>query len=170
MHKTNEKELLENVHNQLISEFSQTLEMFDLSPSDAKLFVTLYINKEPMTLDEMSQAMGKSKTSMSTGIRSLLESNLVERVWKKGVRKDLYQASEHLYRKFMSAYIDKWLDAADRQKQSLKEIENVLQEQGHYSDQKNRQSLRSRIGDMIEFLHLIEATFQDMDPKKQVKK
>ncbi|MBB6454671.1 DNA-binding transcriptional regulator GbsR (MarR family) [Salirhabdus euzebyi] len=167
MPETNHERLLEQIHNQMISEFSKTLEMFDLSPSDARLFVTLYINKKPMTLDEMSHALGKSKTSMSTGIRSLLDSNLVERVWKKGVRKDLYQANENLYRKFMRTYVDKWLDAADRQKQSLKEIKTQLKQQTKSEEVRNFeyvQSLQKRIEDMIKFHYLIEETFQDMDP------
>ncbi|SES99121.1 DNA-binding transcriptional regulator GbsR, MarR family [Salinibacillus kushneri] len=167
MQKANEAIKLDQVHNQVISEFSKTLEMFDLSPSEARLFVTLYINQKPMTLDQMSQALGKSKTSMSTGIRSLLDANLVERVWIKGVRKDLYQANERLYRMFMSAFIYRWLDAANRQEQSLKEIDKMLADHENISDNDYLKTLRKRINDMIEFLHLIEETFQDMEPNTQ---
>jgi HTH-type transcriptional regulator, osmoprotectant uptake regulator len=158
--------LLEKVQTNMVSEFSKTLEMFDLSPSEARLFVTLYINKEPMTLDEMSQALGKSKTSMSTGIRSLLEANLVERVWKKGVRKDLYRAKENLYRKIMSTYIDKWLDAAERQKQSLRDIAHQLKNTS-VNEENDLEALRERVHDMIEFHRLIEENFKEINPKEK---
>ncbi|MCP8615507.1 GbsR/MarR family transcriptional regulator [Salirhabdus salicampi] len=158
---TNHGAYIEMIQNEVIAEFSKTLEMFDLTPAEARLFVTLYINQAPMTLDEMSDALGKSKTSMSTGIRSLLDLNLVDRVWKKGVRKDLYQAKEDLYRKFMNAFLQKWLDAADRQKQSLEEIEQTLQNE---HDVDGIKPLQKRIDDMIEFHQLIEKTFKSVKP------
>lgn len=117
---------LEEFQTKTIHEFSKTLEMFGLAPGDARLFITLYINPSPMTLDEMSDALGKSKTSMSTGIRSLLDQGLVERVWVKGVRKDLYQANEQLYQSFLSSFIEKWVHAATEHKQNLVELQREM--------------------------------------------
>lgn len=73
--------------------------MFSLNKTEAQLFVTLYLNGAPMTLNEMRDALGKSKTAMSYSIRRLLEFNLVERVFQKGVRQDLYEARQDLYKK-----------------------------------------------------------------------
>ena len=118
---------LEEFQTKTIHEFSKTLEMFGLAPGDARLFTTLYINPSPMTLDDMSATLGKSKTSMSTGIRSLLEQGLVERVWVKGVRKDLYQANEELYRSFLSCFIEKWIQSANTHKMNLDQIQKEMQ-------------------------------------------
>ncbi|WP_181349236.1 GbsR/MarR family transcriptional regulator [Thalassobacillus sp. CUG 92003] len=159
---------LEDVQTSVIHEFSKTLEMFGLTPADARLFVTLYINNDPMTLDEMSVALGKSKTSMSTGIRSLLDQGLVERVWRKGTRKDLYQANENLYKKFMTSYVQKWLEATYNQKECLKEIEEKMNE-GELQkmsqpllDEAN--TLYNRIEDMISFHKQISHTFEEIQP------
>lgn len=73
----------EKFTNKIIIEFAKTIELFGLTPAEARLFVYLYLQEEPQTLDEMGEALGKSKTSMSTSIRSLSDSNLVTRVWKK---------------------------------------------------------------------------------------
>ncbi|MDQ0159926.1 GbsR/MarR family transcriptional regulator [Alkalibacillus salilacus] len=116
-------EALEAFHYNMISEFSKTLEMFSLNTTESQLFVILYLSEEPMTLDDMKNALGKSKTAMSNAIHTLLNFNLVERVWKKGVRKDLYQAEKDLYEKFMNAYVNRWLEAIARQKANLEEIE-----------------------------------------------
>ncbi|ARI78107.1 GbsR/MarR family transcriptional regulator [Halobacillus mangrovi] len=159
---------LEDIHTKVIHEFSKTLEMFGLTPADARLFVTLYINRSPMTLDEMSEALGKSKTSMSTGVRGLVDQGLVERVWKKGVRKDLYQANENLYKNFMSSYIKKWQKAAYEQEGSLKGIENDLKvryQDFSKDDEINKaNNLYKRIEDMIKFHELIMRAFQEINP------
>ncbi|MFG6116259.1 GbsR/MarR family transcriptional regulator [Halobacillus sp. MO56] len=164
-------QLIEELHTKVIHEFSKTLEMFALSPAEARLFVTLYLHGEPMTLDEMSNALGKSKTAMSNGIKSLVDLNLVERVWKKGVRKDLYQADENLYRKFMTSYIQKWLDAAQRQEHSLKEIESTLEQKVNQLKKPGEieeiKELYNRLGDMIRFHRLISEKFSDMKPSAQ---
>lgn len=159
---------LENIHTKVIHEFSKTLEMFGLTPSDARLLVTLYIQGGPMTLDEMSEVLGKSKTSMSTGVRSLLEQGLVERVWKKGFRKDLYQANENLYKNFMTSYIQKWLTAARDQRTALKNMEEHLKNNvQHYSNQKEMDqadALYRRMEDMILFQERIAEAFKSLEP------
>lgn len=149
--------------NQVITEFSKTLEMFGLSATEARLFVTLYIKNKPMTLDEMSEALGKSKTSMSNGIRSLVDLHLVERVWKKGVRKDLYQAEERLFRKFMMTYIQKWLDSVDSHKQALYQIEQELNAKRTSLEDQDYHQLNSRIQKIIRFHQLLEEAFKRMN-------
>ncbi|WP_407271626.1 GbsR/MarR family transcriptional regulator [Radiobacillus sp. PE A8.2] len=159
---------LDHINQLIISEFAKTVEMFDLNSSEARLFAILYIEGEPMTLDQMSEALGKSKTSISTGIRSLLELNLVERVWKKGERKDLYRADENLYKKFMNAFIHKWLDAANRQKNSLEEIESILEE-STFNEKDSKEEvdeLFGRLKKMIAFHQLIQEAFTEIKPKK----
>ncbi|WP_053220438.1 GbsR/MarR family transcriptional regulator [Virgibacillus senegalensis] len=157
---------LKDINEWITNEFAKTVEMFGLTPSEARLFAILYLEGVPMTLDEMSEALGKSKTSMSTGIRTLLELNLVERVWKKGERKDFYRADENLYKKFMSAFIYKWVDAANRQRQSLEQIGFKLA-QGNYSfsaEPEEIDELNNRLDDMIAFHQLLENAFLKIKP------
>ncbi|WP_353626298.1 hypothetical protein [Bacillus sp. JCM 19041] len=45
-----------------------------------------------------------SKTSMSTGIRQLAEANMAKKVWRKGVRKDLYTGEEDWYESFVAIF------------------------------------------------------------------
>jgi len=143
----------------IISEFAPTIEMFNLSSSEARLFTFLYLYGDPMTLDEMSEALGKSKTTMSTSVRSLVDANLVTRVWRKGVRKDLYQANAHLFKSFMHTSITKWIDATSNQRESLEELLTSMKE-----EQNNQGviSLRGRLQNIIAFHHQIEAAFQKM--------
>src|SRR5690625_934483 len=152
----------EHITDKIMQEFAKTLEMFDLTSSEARLFAFLYITEKPLTLDEMAAALGKSKTSMSTNIRSLSDLNLVTRVWKKGERKDFYQANSQLFKSFMNAYIGKWVDAANHQKQSLKEINLFLDEYDEYEAEKASEEftkIEGRLEDIIDFHRRIETLF-----------
>lgn len=154
----------ESNYQLIINEFTKTIEMFDISASEARLFSLLFIENSPMTLDEMSLASGKSKTSVSTGIRTLLEQNLVERVWKKGVRKDLYTTDPNLYRKFMNVYIHKWINNTSAQLQSLQEIEKDIQNKDK-SDKlvaSEQKLLEKKITAIITFQTRIKDAFESM--------
>ncbi|WP_077623134.1 GbsR/MarR family transcriptional regulator [Sediminibacillus massiliensis] len=160
---------LEDINELIVNEFARTIELFGLIPSEARLFAILYLEGTPMTLDEMSSALGKSKTSVSTAIRNLLDLGLVERVWKKGERKDLYSADESLYKKFMTAYIQKWIDATSRQKQSLEHINQFLYEETDKSvtdgNQVSIEELHLRVKEMIAFHTRLVEAFQKIKPE-----
>src|SRR5690625_38485 len=152
----------QHISDKIMQEFAKTLEMFDLTSSEARLFAFLYISEKPLTLDEMAAALGKSKTSMSTNIRTLSDLNLVTRVWRKGERKDLYQANSQLFKAFMNAYISKWVEAASHQKQSLKEINLFLEEQEADEVSAELNNIEDRLKDIIEFHRRIEALFKEI--------
>ncbi|MBM7541510.1 GbsR/MarR family transcriptional regulator [Amphibacillus cookii] len=143
----------QTITDNLIHEFSKTIEMFGLSPADARLFTTLYLNHRPMTLDEMSQTTGKSKTSVNTGIRNLSDLNLVKQVWKKGVRKDLYAAEDDLFNRFMHTYLDKWIGHINLQKRSLDHLKK------HVYKRPQGELIEEKLANMITFHSLIEKTF-----------
>ncbi|WP_027963846.1 GbsR/MarR family transcriptional regulator [Halalkalibacillus halophilus] len=158
----NEKESAsESFHHHMVSEFSKTLEMFSLNTTESQLFVILYLSDEPMTLDDMKYELGKSKTAMSNSIRTLLDYNLVERVWKKGVRKDLYQAEKDLYAKFMKAYVERWLTAIDRQRANLEELERSYQPAKHSKDELSKRKL----AEAIRFHDALEEVFDELKTK-----
>lgn len=63
-----------------------------------QIYALLYLNEEPLSLDDISEKLCVSKSNVSINIRLLEESNLVRKVWVKGSRKDFY-AAEHTYPK-----------------------------------------------------------------------
>lgn len=155
----------EKIEHAIIHEFSKTVEMFDISPSESRLFTVLYLHDQPMTLDEMSTSLDKSKTTVNTGIRNLSELNLVKRVWKKGTRKDLYTTDQDLYQRFMHTYIDKWVDLTSTHKDSLAEIKQELFLKQGQSPQDENHILAEKLSEMIAFHKLIEDAFSTIKPK-----
>ncbi|WP_404458696.1 GbsR/MarR family transcriptional regulator [Oceanobacillus kapialis] len=152
----------ESIRSEIMIEFSKTIEMFGLTPLEARLFAYLYLYGKPLTLDEMSEALGKSKTSMSTGVRALSESNLVTRVWKKGVRKDLYQANTQLFKSFMNSYINKWIDAAIHQKDALAETNLSIERELSKSEKLELKEIKHKLQDIINFHTEVELLFRQM--------
>ncbi|GGJ92280.1 HTH-type transcriptional repressor OpcR [Lentibacillus kapialis] len=148
--------ILENATYDIILESAKTIEMFGLSPLEARLFVYLYLQNQPKTLDEMAEALGKSKTSMSTSIRSLSDAKLVTLVWKKGVRKDLYEANSQLFKLFMSNYVNKWISASNHQKKTLEKIQQKLD----HNDTEQSREIADHLNDIIHFHEQIESSFR----------
>lgn len=99
MNPEDEKKL-DEAREIVINALAETMDLYGVSPSNGRLYGTMYFLDEPMTLDEMAKELGMSKTSMSNTARALLDINMVEKVWQKGVRKDLYVAEKDFFKQF----------------------------------------------------------------------
>lgn len=153
---------MDNAIEKIIIEFAKTIEMFDLNPLEARLFAYMYLTGETMTLDEMSEVLGKSKTSMSTSVRGLADLNLVSRVWVKGVRKDLYEANGQLFNSFISTYTNKWIDAIVHQQTALQQIKNDYSKPGTAVDAQTYAIIFERLDHMIDFHQQVADFFKGM--------
>ena len=104
----NGKEQLDHVRERVIETIAKNMNLYGVTDSVGRLYGMLYFHDQPMTLDEMKEELGMSKTSMSTSVRTLLELKMVEKIWKKGIRKDLYEAEEDWYQTFTDFFTIKW--------------------------------------------------------------
>lgn len=100
--------LLEQGEGLVVDSISETMDLYGVTPSVGRLFAILYFSDGPLSLDEMSEKTGMSKPSMSTGIHSLLEISMVQKVWMKGVRKDQYVAEKDFFKSFIHFFCKKW--------------------------------------------------------------
>ncbi|PSL40841.1 DNA-binding transcriptional regulator GbsR (MarR family) [Salsuginibacillus halophilus] len=88
-----------------ISAIAQTMVIYGVTPSVGRIYGVLYFAEEPMSLDEIKDEVAMSKGSVSNGIRELLETEMVIKVWKKGDRKDHYIAEKDFFRNFFSFFV-----------------------------------------------------------------
>ncbi|WP_078592697.1 GbsR/MarR family transcriptional regulator [Evansella clarkii] len=121
-----ELEKLEEARNCFITEIAKNMHLYNITASTGRLYGTVFFAEKPMTLDEMSEALGMSKTSMSTGIRSLLDADMVERVWEKGIRKDLYKTEDDWYKSFSNVFIKRWRNATKLNVEAIEETKVQL--------------------------------------------
>ena len=124
------KDELELVRERVIETIAKNMNLYGVTDSLGRLYGMLYFHDQPMTLDEMKEELGMSKTSMSTSVRVLQELKMVEKVWKKGIRKDLYQAEEDWYQTFIDFFTIKWRSGAamnmSAMTKAIKELERLV--------------------------------------------
>jgi len=128
MDKNNQSQIVEDIRNQFIEKISDNMNAFGTSTSVGRVLGIIYMNKEPMTLDEIAQETGMSKTRMSQLVREMIDMNIAERVFKKGVRKDLYTVEEDYYDTFISLFTSTWQQSITRSRHFEKKQTDRLDE------------------------------------------
>ncbi|WP_226667780.1 GbsR/MarR family transcriptional regulator [Metabacillus litoralis] len=123
-----DNETLESTRNVVIDAIAQNMNLYGITPSAGRLYGLLFYSDKPLTLDEMKEELGMSKTSMSNSVRSLLDLNMVEKVWVKGERKDLYTIKEDWYQCFFDFFTIKWRTAIATNSSAMEKSITKLQE------------------------------------------
>ncbi|WP_445488642.1 GbsR/MarR family transcriptional regulator [Niallia sp. 03133] len=127
------KEQLDHARERVIDAIAQNINLYGVTDSIGRLYGMLLFQENPMTLDEMKEELGMSKTSMSTSVRTLLDLKMVDKVWKKGVRKDLYKAEDDWYQSFIDFFTIKWRAGVSMNvyamEKSLSELEKLIQQE-----------------------------------------
>lgn len=114
--------------DKVINAMAETMDLYGVTPSVGRLFGTLYFQQYPMTLDEMKDELGMSKPSMSLAVRSLLEMKVVQKVWQKGTRKDLYVAEKDFFKFFTVFFATKWRREIEVNLKSISEVQIIFKE------------------------------------------
>ncbi|UOF91643.1 transcriptional regulator [Fodinisporobacter ferrooxydans] len=102
-----QKERLTEYRNQVIEAIAQTMDLYGATTSSGRLYGILFFEDHPLTLDEMKERMGMSKSSMSYAVRALEKSKMVERISADHSRKDQFQAESNFFDAFRNFFIDK---------------------------------------------------------------
>lgn len=158
----------EEIKQQFIHVISKNMNLYGITPSIGRLYGVLYFADEPMTLDEMRDALGMSKTSMSTGVRSLEQMKMVTPKYKKGIRKDLYGSEEDWYKSFTTLFSTMWKSGTEINIEELEDAKQRLIEMSSgTSDVQLKEQVDKDIGRLtyaldyyewlLEFIELVES-------------
>lgn len=101
------------IRKRVIEAIGRNMDLYGVTLSTGHLYGLLFFADKPMTLDDMGREMEMSKTSMSTGVRNLLDLKMVNKVWSKGSRKDLYEVEYDWYQTFTDYFVIKWRKAVE---------------------------------------------------------
>lgn len=117
---------------QFIEKIADNMHIFGVPMTVGRVLGIIYMNRKPMTLDELSEATGMSKTRMSQVVREMIDLNIAEKVFEKGVRKDLYNVEQDHYQTFISLISSNWRKAVakgknfeQRWRQEISEIKSA---------------------------------------------
>jgi DNA-binding transcriptional regulator GbsR (MarR family) len=69
-----------------------------LSQLQGRIFALLYLHRGALSLDEIAEQLGQSKSNVSVQIRGLTEWHLVRHMRRPGSRKDHYEAATDFWR------------------------------------------------------------------------
>lgn len=83
----NDQEKLQESQDLMVSAIAQSMVVYGVTPSVGRIYGVLYFSDEPLTLDQITEQVAMSKASVSNGIRELIDTEMVTKVWKKGERK-----------------------------------------------------------------------------------
>lgn len=164
----NQEKILDKAQERVIETLARNLDLYGITMSTGLLYGTLLFQDKSMTLDEMGQALGMSKTSMSTSVRTLLDMNMVEKIWKKGTRKDHYEVNLDWYQNFIDLFSTKWRHACEQNgtvlKKSLHELRTLRESEGLSAEDLERIDLSiQRIENGLEYyqwLHRLIDSFE----------
>lgn len=123
-----QQEIVLKARKRIIESIGQNMDLYGINLSIGHLYGLLFFQNKPMTLDEMTEAMKMSKTSMSTGVRTLVDLKMVNKVWEKGARKDLYEVEMDWFQTFADFFSLKWRKAVEINMQALRKSRAELQE------------------------------------------
>lgn len=128
------KDKINDVKTQFIDKIADNMNSFGVSTSVGRVLGIIYMQGAPMTLDELSDETGMSKTRMSQVVREMIDLNIAERVFQKGVRKDLYQVEQDYYQTFTSLFTATWQKAIHKSKHFENRLQNKLEQVQETSD------------------------------------
>ncbi|GAA0308200.1 DNA-binding transcriptional regulator GbsR (MarR family) [Gracilibacillus halotolerans] len=132
MNRTN-SEQLDLIRDKFIEKTADNMSTFGVSTTVGRVLGIIYMNRAPMTLDQLSERTGMSKTRMSQVIREMVQHNIVEKVFQKGVRKDLYMVEDNYHQVFISLFTSNWREAINKSRVFEKRVSDELAKLGESS-------------------------------------
>lgn len=142
-------EKYEETVEKFIQVIAKNMSLYGITSSVGRLYGVLYFSEMPMTLDDMRDALEMSKTSMSTGVRTLSDMKMVESTFKKGIRKDLYQTEDDWYKSFTSLFGNRWRQHTET---NIEEADETIHELRAIFSKTDDNELKNKIQHDIERL------------------
>ncbi|AOZ93082.1 GbsR/MarR family transcriptional regulator [Paenibacillus crassostreae] len=128
--------VIEKSRQRVVDSIGTNMDLYGVTMSIGHLYGNMYFHDGPVTLDQMGQEMGMSKTSMSTGMRTLVDLKMINKVWGKGSRKDLYEVERDWHQNFTDYFSIKWRKSMEMNINSLhKSLAEIKKLREEYSDQ-----------------------------------
>ncbi|KAB2334565.1 GbsR/MarR family transcriptional regulator [Cytobacillus depressus] len=151
-----EKSLLKikHIEDQFIEKIAENMHAYGVSSTVGRVLGIIYINRKPMTLDELSAETGMSKTRMSQVVREMVDLNIADKVFEKGVRKDLYNVEQDYYQTFISLFTSNWRKTINRNKSFEKKLSVELNDilENSVIDDETEQKINTLLKETKEWL------------------
>src|SRR5690606_25086888 len=158
MHKS-----LETVNDSTVAGFGRLAGFFGFSDVMGRLYGTLLLSPEPLSLDELAERLRISKGSVSMNMRSLERWGMAQEVWMRGERKKYYEAEPDLWQVMRNV-----LSGRERREVQLAlevladSVEKLKSAEGELSDNERElaQFYLQRMDDLQAFFHVAQLAME----------
>lgn len=147
---------LERARQNLIQGVGRISSFWGLNKAMGELYGLLYLSPEPMSLDEMADAIGISKASVSIHMRSLERIGMVRKVWVVGDRRDYYEAEVDFWEIAKGIFRQREAREFDQALNSVTESLEMVKDAGAAQDDERVQFYLDRLRHMQNFFKTLD--------------
>ena len=89
---------IETIRDNFLLAMGRISDFWGFNKAMGQIFAVLYLNPEPLSLDDIASSLSMSKGNISLNVRSLERWGLIKKVSQKNDRKDYYEAESDFWR------------------------------------------------------------------------
>ncbi len=176
---SSEQEKLQESQDLMVSAIAQSMVVYGVTPSVGRIYAVLYFSDEPLTLDQITEQVAMSKASVSNGIRELIDTEMVSKVWKKGERKDHFIAEKDFMKNFLNYFVkmirmERGIisKAVEQAEPAIEEVANQTKDESTKQDADRDLELISETKDYLDWMMRLANHFESREifenvPKKK---
>ncbi len=129
-----------------------------LTQAQARIFALLYLETEPLSLDDIAAELEQSKSNISINIRALVEWHLVRRKAVPGSRKDHYVAATDFFRAMQEIFERRFRWTVRQVLSAVKETEEeaAATGKGRASERERSELIQQRLAALHNFFSMID--------------
>lgn len=120
--------LLREAQDRFIASWGRMGSAWGISRTMAEVHALLYVTGEPMNTDEIMDRLAISRGNVSMSVRALLDWGVIQRVHKRGDRKDYFHAEQDVWAMLRAIARERIKREVDPLLQSLAEIRELTPE------------------------------------------
>ena len=146
--KTGSKQL-PRVRLELVDVCGRLAQALSFPRSVGEIYGLLYLSPDPMSAQEIGDAISISKGSVSTGTRQLMTHGCIRKVWLQEERKDYFVAVLELGDLIRSAYDSIFKVRADNAERHIKDMVETLAEEKNNLSQEEHAIIKERLQRLV---------------------
>lgn len=160
-----QEEPFEEARGLFIRRWGEMAASWGISRTMAEIHALLYLATEPLCMDDVMDQLAVSRGSASTNLRELVNWGLVDRVHRRGDRKEYFEAQRDVWQMFETIVRERRRREVQPIVETIERCLTMIDEQ-HRSPggitRKDADAFKKRFTDILEFCNLMNTLFHLM--------
>lgn len=137
-----------------------------ISRTMAEIHALLYLSTEPQCTDDVMEQLEVSRGNASMNLRQLVNWGLIQRVHRRGDRKEYFDAERNVWQMFETITRERRRREVEPIVETIERcqatIEKTLEEIPHEDERSRAESYNHRFAEMLEFFEVMNAMFNQL--------